>query len=137
MIKQFKSSFFQIFSLTFIWVLLLISIFLGDVSLSVKYTWNLVCIGAISSIIFGVMYPALWNFSSLKAFNKIAISSIINTLGGIITVWLFSPDMFIFIKPWILSIFILTIIGHVIGFYFYSKWDNTKTSEELNNLLKK
>ncbi|UOW69464.1 hypothetical protein [Paraclostridium bifermentans] len=137
MIKQFKSSFFQIFSITFIWVLLLISIFLGDVSLSVKYTWNLVCICAISSIIFGVMYPALWNFSSLKAFNKIAISSIINTLGGIITVWLFSPDMFIFIKPWILSIFILTIIGHVIGFYFYSKWDNTKTSEELNNLLKK
>ncbi|MCU9814527.1 hypothetical protein [Paraclostridium sp. AKS73] len=82
------------------------------------------------------MYPALWNFSSLKAFNKIAISSVINTLGGIIAVWLFSQDMFIFIKPWILEIFILTIIGHVIGFYFYSKWDNTKTSKELNNLLK-
>lgn len=137
MIKQFKSSFFQIFSLTFIWVLLLISIFLGDVSLSVKYTWNLVCICAISAIIFGVMYPALWNFSSLKAFNKIAISSVINTLGGIIAVLLFSQDMFIFIKPWILEIFILTIIGHIIGFYFYSKWDNTKTSKELNNLLKK
>ena len=137
MIKQFKSSFFQTFSITFIWILLLISIFLRDITFSVSYTWNLVGISAIFAIIFGVMYPALWNFSSLKAINKIAISSVINTLGGIIAVWLFSIDMFNVIKSWILAIFVLTIIGHVIGFYFYSKWDNDKSSKELNNLLKK
>lgn len=137
MIKQFKLSFFQTFSITFVWILLLVSVFLRDITFSVSNTWNLVGISAISAIIFGVMYPALWNFSSMKAFNKIAISSTINTLGGVVSVWLFSMNMFNIIKPWILAIFILTIIGHIVGFYFYSKWDNNKNSDELNNLLKK
>jgi len=127
--KQLKLSFFQTFSMTFIWILLLISIFLNDITFSVNYTWNLVCISAISASIFGIMYPTLWNFSSMKAFNKIAISSIVNTLGGLVAVWLFSISMFNFIKPW--------IIGHIISFYFYSKWYNDKNSDELNNLLKK
>lgn len=135
--KQLKLSFFQTFSMTFIWILLLISIFLNDITFSVNYTWNLVGISAISASIFGIMYPALWNFSSMKAFNKIAISSIVNTLGGLVAVWLFSISMFNFIKPWIIGIFILTVIGHIISFYFYSKWYNDKNSDELNNLLKK
>lgn len=135
--KQLKLSFFQTFSMTFIWILLLISIFLNDITFSVNYTWNLVCISSISASIFGIMYPTLWNFSSMKAFNKIAISSIVNTLGGLVAVWLFSISTFNFIKPWIIGIFILTVIGHIISFYFYSKWYNDKNSDELNNLLKK
>lgn len=137
MIKQFKLSFFQTFSITFIWILLLVSIFLKDITFSINYTWNLVGISGISAIIFGVMYPVLWNFSSMKAFNKIAISSILNTLGATLSVWLFSIHMFNFIKPWIIYIFILTIIGHTVGFYFYSKWENDTNSDELNSLLKK
>jgi hypothetical protein len=137
MLKQFKLSFFQTFSITFIWILILISIFLGNLTLTVQYTWNLVAISSIFGVIFGVMYPALWNFSSIKAISKIIISSSINFMGGISAVWLFSPYMFRFIQPWIVVIAIITILGHIIGFYFYSKWDNQKTSDQLNKLLKK
>lgn len=137
MLKQFKLPFFQTFSATLIWILILISVFLGDVTLSIRYTWNLVGISAIFAMIFGVMYPALWNFSSIKAISKIIISSSINFVGGIIAVWLFSPDMLDIIRPWIILIAIATILGHIIVFYFYSKWDNEKESDELNKLLRK
>ncbi|MFX0549778.1 hypothetical protein ACOAKC_10635 [Hathewaya histolytica] len=137
MIKQFKLSFFQTFSATFIWILLLMSLFLKDISITISYNWNLVGISTIFALIFGVMYPALWNFSSMKAIYKILISSTINLCGGLISVWLFSSVMFEIIRPWILIIAIVTIIGHIIAFYFYSKWDNGRNSDKLNTLLKK
>lgn len=137
MVEQFKLSFFQTFSITFLWILALISIFIKDLTISVHYIWNLVAISVLCASIFGVMYPALWNFSSIKAIYKIFISSIINIIGGVCSVWLFSYAMFNLIKPWIWLMVILTLIGHIIGFYFYSKWDNQKSSNELNTLLKK
>ncbi|CAM2874154.1 hypothetical protein HAHI6034_06615 [Hathewaya histolytica] len=137
MIKQFKLSFFQTFSATFIWILLLMSLFLKDISITISYNWNLVGISTIFALIFGVMYPALWNFSSMKAIYKILISSTINLCGGLISVWLFSSVMFEIIRHWILIIAIVTIIGHIIAFYFYSKWDNERSSDKLNTLLKK
>lgn len=137
MVKQFKLSFFQTFTITFVWILVLMSVFFENQTLSILYAWNLVGISVIYAVIFGIMYPTLWNFSSMKASYKIIISSVINILGGICAVWLFSPYMFEIIKPRILEMCIITIVGHVIGFYFYSKWDNKKSSNELNELLKR
>lgn len=137
MLKQFRLSFFQTFSITFIWILTLISIFFKNDTLTVLYIWNLVAISLIFSMIFGVMYPALWNFSSMKAINKIFISSAINLVAGLISVWLFSPYMFEIIRPWIILMAIATVLGHIIGFYFYSNWENQKNSDDLNRLLRK
>lgn len=137
MLKQFRLSFFQTFSITFIWILTLISIFFKHDTLTVLYIWNLVAISLIFSIIFGVMYPVLWNFSSMKASSKIFISSAINLVAGLSSVWLFSPYMFEIIRPWIVLMAIATVLGHIIGFYFYSNWDNQKNSDDLNKLLRK
>lgn len=137
MLKQFRLSFFQTFSITFIWILTLISIFFKNDTLTVLYIWNLVAISLIFSMIFGVMYPVLWNFSSMKAINKIFISSAINLVAGLISVWLFSPYMFEIIRPWIILMAIATVLGHIIGFYFYSNWDNQKNSDDLNKLIRK
>lgn len=137
MLKQFRLSFFQTFSITFIWILTLISIFFKNNTLTVLYIWNLVAISLIFSMIFGVMYPVLWNFSSMKASSKILISSAINLVAGLSSVWLFSPYMFEIIRPWIVLMAIATVLGHIIGFYFYSNWDNQKNSDDLNNLLRK
>lgn len=137
MLKQFRLSFFQTFSITFIWILTLISIFFKNDTLTVLYIWNLVAISLIFSMIFGVMYPVLWNFSSMKAINKIFISSAINLVAGLSSVWLFSSYMFEIIRPWIILMAIVTVLGHIIGFYFYSNWDNQKNSDDLNKLLRK
>ncbi|OZI13199.1 hypothetical protein CD798_01580 [Bacillaceae bacterium SAOS 7] len=136
MVKQLKLSFFQTFSITFVWILVLFSVFLENLTLTIPYIWNLVGISAIFAVILGIMYPTLWGFSSMKAIGKITISSAINIAGGVSAVWLFSPDMFEFIKPWLLAICVMTVLGHVIGFYFYSKWHNQKSSQKLNELLK-
>lgn len=137
MLKQFRLSFFQTFSITFIWILTLISIFFKNDTLTVLYIWNLVAISLIFSMIFGVMYPVLWNFSSMKAINKIFISSAINLVAGLSSVWLFSSYMFEIIRPWIILMAIATVLGHIIGFYFYSNWENQKNSDDLNRLLRK
>ncbi|WP_270942380.1 hypothetical protein [Romboutsia lituseburensis] len=137
MLKQFRLSFFQTFSITFIWILTLISIFLKNETLAVLYIWHLVAISLIFSMSFGVMYPVLWNFSSMKASNKIFISSAINLVAGLSSVWLFSPYMLEIIRPWIILMAIVTVLGHIIGFYFYSNWDNQKNSDDLNKLLRK
>jgi predicted neutral ceramidase superfamily lipid hydrolase len=137
MVKQLKSNFFQTFSITFIWILGLISMFLKNLTFTLPYIWNLIGISTIFAIIFGLMYPILWNFSSMKVLGKIIISSVINISGGIASVWLFSTNMFEIIKPWIFIMLIITILAHIIVFYFYSNWENQKTSNELNKLLKK
>ncbi|WP_315169162.1 hypothetical protein [Metaclostridioides mangenotii] len=137
MVKQLKSDFFQTFSITFVWILGLISIFLNDLTLTLPYIWKLVGISTIFAIIFGLMYPVLWNFSSMKVYGKIIISSVINISGGVASVWLFSTNMFEIIKPWIFMMLIIAILAHIIVFYFYSNWENQKISNELNKLLKK
>lgn len=136
MLNQLKQSFFQVFTVTLLWVVLLITVFFKDQSINIGYMWNVVGIAMISAGIFGVIYNALWNYLTLKPIWNIVISSTLNTLGGILAVWLFSEEMFHFIAPWFPGMLLLSVVLHTIAFYFYARIDSKKKAEELNKILK-
>ncbi|MNN22728.1 hypothetical protein D3C81_1361010 [compost metagenome] len=136
MINQLKHSFFQVFTVTLLWVILLVTVFFKDQSFSILFLWNVVGIAMISAGLFGVMYNALWNYFTLRPIWNIIISSTFNTLGGIGAVWLFSKDMFHFIGPWFPGMLLLSVVLHTIAFYFYARMDSKKKAEELNKILK-
>ncbi|WP_433945070.1 hypothetical protein [Paenibacillus sp. SN-8-1] len=136
MINQLKQTFFQVFTITSLWVTLLMTLFLKDQTISMLYLWNVAGISVISAGIFGVMYSALWNYYSLKPVWNILISSVLNMLGGLAAVWLFSNEMFELILPWVPGMVVLSVVLHTIAFYYYAKMESRKTAEELNKILK-
>lgn len=77
-----------------------------------------------------------WNYFSLKPVWNILISSVLNMLGGLAAVWLFSKEMFELILPWVPGMVVLSVVLHIVAFYFYAKMDSKKTAEELNKILK-
>lgn len=135
MITNLKNSFFQTFALTFIWVLLLLSIF-TKLDFNFIYIWNIIGISIIAGLVFGVMYNAVWNYLTYKPTFNIIITSILSISSGLLMVWLFSTEMFDFIKPWIIPMTMLSLLMHTITFYFYAKSDSYKKVYELNNLIK-
>ncbi|MEK4661751.1 hypothetical protein MHH93_07650 [Priestia sp. FSL H7-0729] len=136
MITQLRHSFFQVFTIMTLWVTLLATIFFGDLPIQMSYLWNIAGIAFIAAIVFGMMYNLLWNHFTLKPVWNIVISSTFNIAGGMAMVWLFSVDMFQFIAPWFPGMWLLSIVLHIIAFYFYARIDSRKKAEELNNILK-
>ena len=136
MINQLRNSFFQVFTITFLWVTLLFTMFLKDQSISILYLWNIAGISIISAGVFGVMYNALWNYYTLKPVWNIIISSTINMVGGMIMIWLFSVEMFNYIVPWWPGMLLLSVVLHTLAFYFYARVSSKKHAEELNRILK-
>ncbi|OMF16641.1 hypothetical protein BK131_01185 [Paenibacillus amylolyticus] len=136
MITQLRHSFFQVFTIMTLWITLLATIFFGDLPIQMSYLWNIAGISFIAAVVFGMMYNILWNYFTLKPIWNIVISSTFNIAGGMAMVWLFSVDMFQFIAPWFPGMWLLSIVLHVIAFYFYARMDSRKKAEELNNILK-
>lgn len=97
--------------------------------------YSRVSIGLIFGLVFGIIYPYLWNYSTFKASLKIVTSTLANSIGGLTALYLFSPVMFDFVKPYGIGVVLLTLIGHTLGFHFYSKFENQKLAEELNQRL--
>ncbi|WP_413404566.1 hypothetical protein [Paenibacillus amylolyticus] len=136
MITQLRHSFFQVFTIMTLWITLLATIFFGDLPIQMSYLWNIAGIAFIAAVLFGMMYNILWNYFTLKPIWNIVISSTFNIAGGMAMIWLFSVDMFQFIAPWFPGMWLLSIVLHVIAFYFYARMDSRKKAEELNNILK-
>ncbi|WP_240636796.1 hypothetical protein [Paenibacillus silvae] len=136
MIKQLQHSFFQVFTATTLWVTLLLTLFYHDQSIQMGFLWNVAGISLIAAVLFGVMYNALWNHFTLKPIWNIIISSTCNIIGGMAILWLFSSEMFEWIAPWFPAMWLLSIVLHVIAFYFYARIDSRKKAEELNDILK-
>ncbi|MEK4525395.1 hypothetical protein CXK86_28300 [Paenibacillus sp. BGI2013] len=136
MITQLRNSFFQVFTIMTLWITFLATIFFGDLPIQMSYLWNIAGIAFIAALLFGMMYNILWNYFTLKPVWNIVISSTFNIAGGMAMVWLFSVDMFQFIAPWFPGMWLLSIVLHVIAFYFYARMDSRKKAEELNNILK-
>ncbi|OME99354.1 hypothetical protein BK124_07045 [Paenibacillus amylolyticus] len=136
MITQLRNSFFQVFTIMTLWITFLATIFFGDLPIQMSYLWNIAGIAFIAALLFGMMYNILWNYFTLKPVWNIVISSTFNIAGGMAMVWLFSVDMFQFIAPWFPGMWLLSIVLHVIAFYFYARIDSRKKAEELNNILK-
>lgn len=136
MIKELRSSFFQTSFITTVWLVLLVSIFNQNYLLDVTAVWRLLLIGIIFGLVFGVLAPYLWDYATFSVTKNVLISTLANVLCGLTSIYLFSSEMFSFIIPWTPIIFMLTLIGHILGFYFYSKLENKKLSLELNEKLK-
>lgn len=136
MITQLRNSFFQVFTIMMLWITLLATIFFGDLPIQMSYLRNIAGIAFIAALLFGMMYNILWNYFTLKPVWNIVISSTFNIAGGMAMIWLFSVDMFQFIAPWFPGMWLLSIVLHVIAFYFYARIDSRKKAEELNNILK-
>ncbi len=136
MITHLRQSFTQAAFGSILWIFLLSSFVYHGLNIPFNYVWNLIGIGIIFGIIFGVIYPYLWGYSTFKASVNIVLSTLINSLGGFLVVYLFSADMFNLIKEYALFIILLTLAGHIIGFYFYSKHENKKLADSLNKLKK-
>lgn len=135
MIKNLKQSFFQVFSVTLVWITLLLTIFFNGQTITVNYLWNLIGIATIFALLFGVIYSGLWNYLTLKPITNILITSFLNIAGGLTAVWLFSATMFYFIAPWIPGMIMLSLILHTIAFYVYAKIDVKRKAAELNDLV--
>ncbi|AWB42991.1 hypothetical protein DCC85_01255 [Paenibacillus sp. CAA11] len=136
MIHQLKQSFFQVFTITMLWVILLLTVFFRDHPIPMLYLWNVAGIALIAAALFGVMYNALWNYFTLKPAWNILISSSFNIAGGLAGIWLFSTDMFSIVIPWWPGMLLLSVILHTIAFYFYAKKDSKRSAEALNRILK-
>lgn len=136
MIKELKNHFFQVACLTNILVLILVTIFFPNADLSITSFWHIIGISVIGALIFGVLYPYLWQYGTLIASMNIIIMTVANFLGGFSTIFLFSEELFALVSPYWWAVLILTLILHIICFYFYRNYQNKKTAESLNRLTK-
>lgn len=136
MIREFKNNFMQVSFVTTIWILFLSTVFIPNRPITLLDVWRLVGIAMLFGLTFGIVYPYLWNYSTFKASINIAISTVINATCGITSVYLFSTEMFQIIVPFILLILLATLLGHIAGFYFYSKYENNKLTKEINTQFK-
>lgn len=137
MITHLRHSFIQTTLGSIIWIFLLSTLVYRGLNIPFSYVWNLIGIGVIFGVIFGIIYPFIWNFSTFKASINILLSTIINSFGGLLVVYLFSTDMFNLIKEYTIIFILLTLVGHIMAFYFYSKYQNRKLADSLNVINKK
>lgn len=135
MFKQLKSSFIQTTLGSTIWITLLATLIFNNKEVPFTFFWHIIAIGLLFGISFGVLYPYCWKFSTFKAFTNITITTTINSLCGVLSVYLFSTEMFSRLVPFIGGIVLLTFIAHLIAFYFYSHHQNRKQAKQLNQLL--
>lgn len=135
MAVQLRRSFFQVFTMSLVWVVLLLTVFYRGEIIGVGYLWNVTGIAAIFAALFGVMYNALWNHFTLKPVWNIAISSILSVVGMMLAILLFSTEMYELIFPWLPGMIVLSLVLHTLRFYVYAKKDSQKWAEELNERL--
>ncbi|GGO04952.1 hypothetical protein GCM10010969_30800 [Saccharibacillus kuerlensis] len=136
MIIQLRNSFFQVFTMSLLWVVLLLTLFFGDQNINMGYLWNVAGIAVIFAAVFGVMYNALWNHFTMKPIWNIAISSVLSLAGTMLAVWLFSREMYDMIFPYLPGMIVLSLVLHTLGFYVYAKMDSKKRADELNRKMR-
>ncbi|TYP75527.1 hypothetical protein [Paenibacillus methanolicus] len=136
MIKELRQSFFQTFTLTSLWVTLLLSLFYKDQSITTSYLWSAAGIALIAAFLFGMMYNALWNYFTLKPAWNILIASTLNIAGGLAMVWLFSKEMYDSVIAWWPGMVVLSLALHTAAFYFYAKSESKRRADELNKRIK-
>ncbi|MCY7597310.1 hypothetical protein, partial [Bacillus altitudinis] len=85
-------------------------------------------------IVFGVMYPLLWNYFTFPAPINILISTVVNLGFQVGAVALYSTALLEWIMPYFIGIAFLTLVGHIIAFLFYKKQQNQKLAQALNHL---
>ncbi len=133
---QLRKSFFQVFTISLLWIVLLLTFFYRGETVGIGYLWNVVGIAAICAALFGVMYDALWNHLTLKPLWNIAISAVLSIGGAMLGVLLFSKQLYDLLLPWLWGMVILSLVLHTLGLYAYARIDSRKQADDLNAKLK-
>lgn len=135
MYQQLKNQFMQASLGTIIWVSLLTTLgnFAGVVSFN--YFWRIIGIGMIFGFLFGVFYPLLWNHFNFSVPVNIFLSTLINLACQFAVVRLYAEAMYQVVAPYVLAIALVTLVLHILFFYFYKKNQNKKMAVELNSEL--
>lgn len=136
MMRHLKNNFMQAAFGSTVWGALLTLLFTNQTTVPVSFIWRLLAIGSLLGLVFGVIYPYLWEYSVFKARVNILLSTLFNTLCGFAVIALYSAELFSRIQPFFLPILLITLIGHLIGFYFYSNYTNRKLAAALNKAKK-
>lgn len=136
MLKDLTGKFFQSFGGFLLWWILFVVLFGGGTTIPVPFLLNIIGVAVLSALIFAVIYPYFWNYATFIAPIKIIISTVLNLVCGLTSVYLLSSELFALIFPYFWVMFIITSIGHTIGFYFYEQYENKKLATELNQLSK-
>ncbi|MCY7438853.1 MULTISPECIES: hypothetical protein [Bacillus] len=134
MIKELKHQFMQTAFVSIVWLTLILSITQWSSSIPFHYVWHIIGIGTLAGIVFGVMYPLLWNYFTFPAPTNILISTVINLGFQVGAVALYSTALLEWILPYFIGIAFLTLVGHIIAFLFYKKQQNQKLAQALNHL---
>ncbi|AQP53579.1 hypothetical protein CBF34_00520 [Vagococcus penaei] len=135
MMTTLKNNFMQATVGSTLWITLIISFRQLNEDIPFHFVWNILGIGLLFGLVFGIIYPYLWEYSTFKARINILISTIANVACGFLGVRLYSVEMFDFIAPYWIGVIGVTLIGHIIGFYFYSNYKNKQLKKELNQLI--
>lgn len=136
MIIQLRQSFFQVFTVSLLWVVLLLSVFYGGEKVGIGYLWSVAGIAGICALLFGVMYNALWNHFTLKPIWNILISSVLSLGGAMLGTALFSTELYDRLLPWLPGMIVVSLVLHTLAFYVYARIDSRKQAQELNAKLK-
>ncbi len=136
MMVQLRNSFFQVFTVSLLWVVLLLTFFYGGEKIGIAYLWNVAGIAAICAALFGILYNALWNHFTLKPIWNTLISSVLSLGGAMLAVALFSTEMYELLLPWLPGMILVSLVLHTLAFYVYARMDSGKKARELNAKLK-
>lgn len=132
MITQLKHTFFQTSFLFMGWLIVVIELFCPHLEMTPSYLWHLLLIAIIGGSVFGVIYPYIWNYTTWGALRNIGCTTLINfgaLLGGL---GLFSSKILKTVLPFWWEILILTLILHILTFYYYRNYQNQKLIQQLN-----
>ncbi|WP_172253150.1 hypothetical protein [Saccharibacillus deserti] len=137
MMIQLRQSFFQVFTMSLLWVVLLLTVFYKGETVGIEYLWNVAGIAAICGVLFGVLYKALWSHFTFKPVWNILISSVLSICGALLGMRLFSREMYDMLFPWLPGMIVISLVLHTLAFYAYARMDSRKRAEELNNKLQR
>ncbi|RRK09685.1 hypothetical protein D1831_11315 [Lactiplantibacillus garii] len=134
MYKTLVTNFIRVTLLTTLWVLLLVTLFMGNQLLSVGTVWRFFGIGGVMGLVMGCGYPVLWNVVTWPAPVTVVIATGLNVLAGYLVTALFSNDWLYQLVPFWWEVALITLIGHTLFFYVYQKWQSQKMARRLNQL---
>lgn len=113
--KKLQNSFTQTTLGSIIWLAVLTTIFnFPEMSLL-----QIIALGLLAGLVFGIAYPLLWQTTALKNRSKISLSALLNMITGSFAVYTVSPQMFDWLKPALPIILLLTLLLHSLGVYAY------------------
>lgn len=117
-----------------VWIMIITSFSNMNIEIPYLYFWRIILMGSIFGVVFGVIYYYLWNFSNINDIYKVLLSSLSNFICVVTTVKLYSSTLFDMLMPFMIFIFIITLVLHYLIFKVYLRVQNIKLAKELEKL---